>query len=67
VYCDQIACFPLKLCEAGVCNVHVNGFSDSVHRTGEGHDHGYMKSMDAQIQWRSEFVAEQERMQERAL
>jgi hypothetical protein len=47
--------------------VHVDGFSDTVHLTGDEHDHGYMKSMDAQITWRSEFVTEQERISEHAM
>lgn len=46
----------------GAVNVHVDGFSDNVHRTGDGDEFGYKKSMDAQTEWREKFAIEQQRL-----
>jgi hypothetical protein len=46
--------------------VHVDGFSDTVHRTGpgdgDGRVFGFMRSIEAQAQWRQEFEAEKKRL-----
>jgi hypothetical protein len=45
--------------------VHVDGFSDTVHRTGPGDGEsqfGFMRSIVAQGQWRSEFESEKKRL-----
>jgi hypothetical protein len=44
--------------------VVVDGFSETVHRTGDGSNFGFMKSIDAQALWREEFVAEKSRLHE---
>jgi hypothetical protein len=45
--------------------VHVDGFSDTVHRTGVGNgdfQFGFMRSITAQAQWRADFESEKKRL-----
>jgi hypothetical protein len=44
----------------------VDGFSDTVHRTGVEAHNGFVNSMTAQAEWRSDFVTERERVFEHA-
>jgi hypothetical protein len=50
----------------GVNNVQVDGFSDTVHRTGVDAHNGFVNSMTAQAEWRSDFVTERERVLDHA-
>jgi hypothetical protein len=48
---------------SGACDVHVDGFSDTVHRTGpENSEFGFMGSILAQSKWRDAFDGEKTRL-----